>query len=65
MVTQKMISLKLDTDQLVRLDSLCDELGCNRNKLINFAVKMLVSSLSEHKKCALLAVYSMALKEID
>lgn len=56
-----MISLKLDSDQLERLDSLCRELGCNRNKLINFSVKMLNDNLSSHRECSLVYAYQIGL----
>lgn len=59
-----MISLKLDTNQLEKLDALSSQLGCNRNKLINFSVKMLVDCLSQHQKCALTFAYSLALDEL-
>lgn len=64
MVTQKMISLKLDVHQLELLDVLAVRLGSNRNKLINFAVYMLVLNLDTFKECALVAAYSKALSEI-
>lgn len=63
MVTQKMISLKLDIDQLNKLDDLCITLNCNRNKLINFFVSQGVELLSEYKKCLLVSAYSSALSE--
>ena len=64
MVTQKMISLKLDVNQLEMLDELAARLCTNRNKLINFAVYMLNSNMNLVNQCALVAAYQSALSEV-
>lgn len=64
MIKQTPICFKLDTSQLVLLDSLCKEIGCNRNKLLNFFVLQGISYLSEFKKCLLTTAYNLALQEL-
>ncbi len=64
MVTQKAISLKIDEDLLYRLDELSSSIGCNRNKLINFAVSMLLENMSplSFKNCLLTSIYCDAFR---
>lgn len=64
MVKQTMISVKLDSYQLRMLDELCLQLGCKRNKLINFFVSQGISNLSSHRECAIIAAYQKALNEL-
>lgn len=44
MVTQKLISFKVDEDLLLDLDSLCRFLGVNINKILNKMVSMVISN---------------------
>lgn len=64
MIKQTPISLKLDSYQLRKLDELCLQLGCKRNKLINFFVSQGISNLSSHRECALVAAYKKALNDL-
>lgn len=61
MVSQKMISVKLDLKLLDRLDDLCSSIGCNRNKLINFAVQAVCDNLSTWQMCKLVIAYDSCL----
>lgn len=61
MITQKAISVKLDSYQLELLDELCSNIGCNRNKLINFGVYMVNNYLRDHERCSLVSAYALAL----
>lgn len=64
MIKQTPICFKLDTLQLQLLDNLCNEIGCNRNKLLNFFVLQGISYLSDYKKCLLTSAYRSALNEL-
>lgn len=46
MVTQKLISFKIDASQLELLDSFLPLIGYNRNKFINYALKHALNVLS-------------------
>ena len=59
MVTQKLISFKVDEELLPHLDSLCAEYGLKRNTMLNVLIRTGVSCLSDRKaKYAILAVMS-------
>lgn len=58
MVTQKMISFKVNVDQLETFDDTCRLLGVKRNKLLNFLVYYANVNLSDPNKLALLISYS-------
>ena len=61
MVTQKMISFKIDANQLDNLDRLCSETGVNRNKLLNFYVLHGNMMLQDVPRLALLSVYQASI----
>lgn len=65
MVTQKLISLKLDINQLEQLDKTCRSLGINRNKFINFLVYYGNFMMKDSKNMALLSSYQSALSAFD
>lgn len=65
MVNQKLISLKIDSNQLDELDRLCLSLGCKRNKLINFAIYMVNSFMTEDFKCRLTKEYQDCLSVFE
>lgn len=52
-----MISVKVDLELLKRLDDLCVSIGCNRNKLINFAINATCDNLSTWQMCKLVIAY--------
>lgn len=62
MVTQKMISVKLDVSQLEKLDKTCVDLQINRNKFLNFLVCFANEMLKDSKNLALIHAYSQALR---
>lgn len=65
MVNQTAISVKIDNIELDRLDSLCKNLGCKRNKLINFAIHMINENMSCNiSHVNLVSVYDSASKYI-
>jgi len=64
MVKQTPISLKLDSYQLRKLDELCLQLGCKRNKLINFFVSQGISNLSVHRECSIILAMQKALNDL-
>ena len=65
MVSQKMISFKIDEDLLPMLDMLCDEFGSKRNRMLNCLVRIGVTNLSgSFKPCNLTVVYQDALGEL-
>lgn len=50
MVTQKMISFKVDVDALAQLDLLCKEYEVNRNKMLNILVKIGIDNMLNHRR---------------
>lgn len=62
MVTQTLISFKCDSDQLAQFDKLCCDLGCKRNKMLNFLVVYANSMLSDPYRLNLVRAYSSAFK---
>ena len=60
MVTQKLISLKVDQQILADFDALCSSIGTNRNNLINFAMKATINNLSSWQMCKLVVAYDKA-----
>lgn len=46
MITQKLISFKIDINQLESLDSVCLKSGFNRNKVLNYLVSNALEVLS-------------------
>lgn len=64
MVNQSSVLVKLDAGMLESLDSLCSELGCKRNRLINFACKVLLDNMKCVPECRLSVVYFDAVSEL-
>lgn len=57
MVSQILISFKIDDNQLKKLDIICSKLGVKRNKLLNFFVVYGNSMLSDTEKLRMMSVY--------
>lgn len=59
MVTQKLISFKIDVELLLSLDSLCSEYCLKRNTMLNVLIRTGCSCLSDKKaKYSIMAVLS-------
>lgn len=58
MVTQKPVLVKIDSQVLFLLDQLVLSIGINRNKFINFALKVAVENMAYYRESLLTSVYS-------
>lgn len=64
MVNQSSVLVKFDGGVVDSLDCLCKELGCKRNRLINFACRVMIENMSDIGVCRLTSVYASALSEL-
>lgn len=65
MVTQSMISFKVDSSELLKLDTLCASLGIKRNKMLNFLVFYANRMFSDSDKYAMIAAYAASLSTLS
>lgn len=66
MVSQKMISFKIDASLLPLLDMLCGEYGLKRNNMLNVLVRTGVTCLADNKvRFAIMAAMQYSSREFD